>query len=336
MAKGISMLALALALSAGHARAASGEACQPRDELSSCIGSDNLWPHAGGGRWLGIAPTETTPAGSASFALVTSYLHRPIGVRVASADPSGTVIYLVENALSATFLTSVGIAPRLHVSLAVPAVLYQRGAGKGELTGADDALARSAVGDLRFGAAVRLLARNEAADGPGLAARFELAAPTGQADAFVGAPSATFAPGVAFDWRLGRWAFGADVGGRIRDEARLAGAVLGPQLSFGLGASFDVLDDRWLSVGLETFWLATLMEQGRLVPDATTREPEIEPTDRRHVPAEWLLSVRTAGLLGGRLRAALAGGTLLPTSDTLPVTAPLFRVALAVQYVWQP
>ncbi len=334
LALATAVLALATAVlaltTASEARAAD-DACQPRDGLSTCLTTDNLWPHAGGGPWLGQAPTDTTAADSIAFGLVSTFLHRPVGLRVPSPDPDGTTIYAVEHVLGTSLLCALGLTERLQVSLSQPFVLYQEGAGKADVVGSDDPLPRSAVGDLRFGTAVSLLQRGPQDDGPGLSARFEMTAPTGQDNAFVSSPSAVYAPGASLDYHIGDFALGLDVGARFRRPVDFANIQIGNQISAGLGVGYEVLDDGWLSVNLEAFALFTLAEQIKLVHDPYELTATEEPGDP-HIPAEWLLSVRTAALLDGRLRASLGGGSFIPTGSTSAVTTPAFRAVMALHF----
>src|SRR5690349_16655581 len=73
--------------------------CAATASYSGCINADNLRPHAGAGPLLSLGSTTTTPDGKASIGLVGSYLSRPIGLRVASTDPDGTVLAIIDNAV---------------------------------------------------------------------------------------------------------------------------------------------------------------------------------------------------------------------------------------------
>jgi hypothetical protein len=327
-----SLAALALLQSPAGAQE---DPCYPADQFSTCIASDNLWVHVGGSRWFAIAPTQTAPDGSAAFGLVPTYYRRPIGLRISSADPEGTTIYAVDNAFAATFLMGLGVTDRLQLHIAAPVTLYQDGASKSDIIGSEQPLPRSAVGDMRFGANFALLPRPPAESGPGLALRFEMAAPTGQADAFTGFPTATYAPGLSFDYQLGNFAIGADAGARIRDYVELAGAAIGTQVSLAIGVGYDFFDDGLLGLHLEANALFGVYEQTELVSQPGQFQAEPEPTGVPHIPAEWMLSLRTASLLDGRFRASLGGGSFIPTTaDITPVTTPQFRLALGVHYVF--
>jgi hypothetical protein len=329
VAPGIGALLLALAAPAS----AQQDPCVPGGGLSTCINADNLWPAAGAGPWLSIAPTSMTPAGAVSFGLVLTVLSRPIVLRVASPDPEGTDVHAVDNRLGATFQSTLGLGEGLHLTLSMPVVLFQDGATVSDVLGTSDHLPRSAVGDLRFGVSTRLLERPEGEDGVALAGRFEMSVPSGDRQAFVTSGSPVYVPGASLDHRIGIFRWGADLSGRITEPQELAGAKLGSQIGLSLGASVDILEEGWLSGGLETFGLFTLEEQSRLIWDERLLEHRREPTGSPHIPAEWLLSARSAGLLDGQLVTTLAGGGSLPTGSDSALTVPRFRFALSLQYV---
>ena len=328
-----SSLAIAIALfTATHQSAA--QDCEPRDELSTCVASDNLWTHVGGGRWMSLAPTKTTPEDAVSFGFTPGFIYQPIGLRVSSPDPEGTTIAAVEAAVGATFHAGLGLTDDLQAHIAAPVVLFQEGASKADVIGAEEALPRSAIGDLRFGVTWSFLSREKLAGvGAGLAARFEIAAPTAQADAFSGYSSTTYAPGLSFDYKIGDFAFGADAAGRFRREVILATNVIGSQVALALGAGYDILDDGWLSVGVETFVLLSLSPQFDLQQNNLAMSSELVDGPV-HAPMEWMVTTRTAGILDGDFRISVGGGSFIPTASDIAVTTPAFRLALALHYVF--
>ena len=314
--------------------AAAQQECEPRDGLSTCVASDNLWLHPGGGQFLSQATSEALAPGATTFGFAPVFLHRPIGLTVSSADPDGTTIYAVENVFASTFLLGVGIAERLVATLAAPVILYQTGASKADVVGSDDVLPRSAIGDVRFGLGFVAIPREPGEEGLGVAARFQFAAPSGQVDAFSGYGSTTFAPGAVVDYRIGDVTLALDLSARIRRAVTLATATIGPQIGTSLGVGYDVLDDGWLSVNLETWALFGTSSQRQLV-EQPGAAPPVEEAGPPHIPMEWMLSVRTAALLDGRFRASLGGGTFIPTASSFAVTTPAFRAALSLSYVFR-
>ena len=306
----------------------------PADGFSTCIASDNLWPQVGGGRWFSQAPTQTAPESSAAFGLVPTYYLRPIGLQIASADPEGTTVYAVDNVFAATFLIGIGVTDRLQLSLASPVVLYQDGASKTDIVGGEQALPRSAVGDIRFGTSLGILQRAPDEDGPALTARFEMAAPTGRAAAFTGFATSTYAPALTFDYHISGLHLGLEAGARIREHVKLAGAVVGTQISSSLGIGYDILDAGRLSANLEAWALFNVIRQNDLVVEPGRFIAEEVPSTTPHIPMEWMLSVQNRSLVDGHLGLSLGAGSFIPTSESLAVTTPALRVALGIHYVY--
>ena len=314
-----------LAISAAAREARSAD-CDPPNGLSTCVDADNLWPRPGGGPLFAIGSAATAPEGKASFGLVLSYLSRPIGLRVTSPDPGGTVIYALDNMLDATFLWSLGLTDRLEVTLAAPVTLYQDGAGLADVLGADTVLPRSTLRDPRIGVSFAILPRPRVGspDGLALTARFDLGVNTGDEDSFAGAASATAAPSAVAEYRLGIVGVAAEGGARIRRASTLAGTEVGPQLYGALGSTIDVLPDRWLTAGAEAFALYTFGEQ-KPPSGGGASAPAL-------VPAEWIVSASTAPLLDGDLGFSLGGGGPIPFSSDPALTAPRFRFNVGLRY----
>jgi outer membrane protein OmpA-like peptidoglycan-associated protein len=132
-------------------------------------------------------------------------------------------------------------------------------------------------------------------------------------------------PSLSFDERIGRLDLSAELGARIRGKQYLGNTVIGSQLAAGLGASFDVLQGRLLTIGAEAFGLYTLAAQA-------TDEKGSGSSPPPHVPVEWIASATTAPLLGGDVSVSLGGGGSIPVSSNSAVTAPRFRFDLALRY----
>ena len=269
-----------------------------------------------------------TPAGKASFGLAMSYLSRPVGLRVASADPNGTILYVLDNVVNATFLWSLGVHERLELTAALPITIYQDGGGLGAATGADTVLTRSSMRDVRFGFALSLLPRPRTGspNGASVVGRFELAAPAGDADALASGRTVTWIPTLLATYRRGRFETSLEAGARVRGETHLANAVIGTQLSGALGASFDVIPNGWLTASAEAFALYGLSKQ-----DPPARFAD-QPTSPAFVPAEWIVSATTAPLLGGDVSLTASGGSSIPLSSESAVTTPRFRFGLTARY----
>lgn len=325
---------------AGVERAWAGGCDSP--ELSGCIDSDTLWPHAGPQRLVGVGGTETLATGRVGFGLVGSYQSRPI---MLVRPTAGERVAAIDNQINASFLFSYGLTDRLEVDAVLPITLWQDGTGLQPLTGGR-ALSTSAARDLRFGIALALVrrarvteawARRAEAFTPGrawaLTTRFEMAAPTGDRGQLAGDRGAVFVPTLAADYRpqhpfFQRFGLGLEVGARIRDVTSLLGSRVGTQMVLGLGASFDLLTRERLTVGAEARMLPTFATQA----EATQAGGAIvtTPNGALAMPAEWLVSLRSAPIAGGDLSFQIAGGGPLPFTDA--VTMPRARITLGVVF----
>src|SRR5262245_47052017 len=230
----------AVVLGSGQ-RTAHATHCSPA--LSTCIDADNLWPYPGSGPFLSIEGSTTTPPAQPSLGLVLSYLARAIGLRVASPDPKGTVIYALDNMFDESLLLSLGLTDRVEVTLAAPVTLFQDGAGLSDVLGTDAQLPRSVVRDPRIGASFAILPRPRTGPPDGLAviSHLDLGIPLGDKDAFAGAATATVVPSIAAEYRIGRFQCAAQAGARVRGSSTLGRTTVGSQLAAGLGTAVDIL-----------------------------------------------------------------------------------------------
>ena len=314
------LLAVASASAAtAAAPAARADACEVRNGLSPCIDAQGLWVHPGPGRFVAIGPGTTTPEGQAAFGMLVTYMSRPIGLRVGSADPDGLVTYLVDDAVDATYWAAIGVLDRLELSVAAPETFFQSGAGLGAVLGTGEQLARTTVRDPRLGVAYALLPRPRAGndDGLSLVARGELAIPLGDEAGFARASTVTFAPSGAAEWRRDRLTVGGEVIGRIRGVSPFADVVWGTQVGGGLGATVLVWDDARMRVGGEAFTLVDVDSQ-----------PRGEPL----MPAEWMVHVSSAPLLGGDVSFLAGGGGPIPWTGEAALGTPRMRFELGVRY----
>jgi outer membrane protein OmpA-like peptidoglycan-associated protein len=309
--------------------------CSDASRLSSCINADNLWPHAGASRFQSVGGTETTAPGQFSFGLVTTWLRKPVVLRAASPNPSGTEVSAVDHLVDANFLWAFGVTDRLELGLAMPAALYQNGTGlSGYKSSRSTGLPQTAVRDFRFGIAYALLPRPRAFpnNGLGLAVRFEMSAPVGDRESFAGDSSAVWYPSLSGEYRAGRLFAGAQLGARLRATTQLAGTRVGHQLFSAVGAGMDVLPDEKLSVGLEAFALPSLVSQQTLTRDPVTAELVAQDSSHKLVPAEWMATVRSAPAAGGDMTLSVSGGSSIPLTDPSSMTSPAWRFVLGLRY----
>ena len=309
--------------------------------VNTCINAETFWPNAGPQRFAAVSGTETVGRGLVGFGLVASYQSRPVILRVASPGPGGSDQYVIDNQVNGNFLFAYGVTDRLQLDFGLPLTFAQDGAGTSPLTGGR-ALRDTAIRDIRFGFAYALVPRvrmdpiKAAAEGGegkswSLAARFLTSAPTGDQTDFAGERTAVFVPSIAADYRADRFFFGADVGVRIRPVAEFAGARIGTQLTTALGAGYDILSRELLSVLLEgrAYW--NFPEQHETSQSAFGISSQPRKDDTMIVPAEWLLGLRSAPILGGDVSFYGGGGGPIPLGPDA-ITVPRFRFVLGATY----
>jgi hypothetical protein len=307
--------------------------------VSPCINDDILWPHAGPTRFVSIGSTETMADGRLGFGLANTYLSRPVVLHVKTPGGAGSDQNAVDNVVNGTFLWAYGVVSHLEVDVAIPVTYYQDGAGLSPVTGGYG-LNNTATRDVRFGLTYGILPHDTVsppapaqgrADGLGLAARFEVSAPTGDRSQLAGEQSGVFLPSVSFDYRIGGFDVSAELGARIRPEVQLLSAQIGTQLVTALGFGCDILPRSLLTATLEAWALPTFDSQNDVSVEGGLYTTT--PNGKHIAPAEWQLSARTAPLRGGDLSIQLGGGTSLPISGEV-ITQPRFRFTLGVR--WAP
>ena len=318
--------------------------------MSTCIDSDHLWPHAGSSHFLSVGSTETLAAGQVGFGLSTTYLSRPIALTAATPGPGGSLDYVIDNQVNTSFLWSYGVTNRLELDLVLPVTFGQSGSGTSSITGttAQNAVGNTATRDLRFGLAYTLAAREPVdpnapiapltsarGNGFGVAARFDVSAPTGDTGEFATNGTAVWLPGITADYRYKALLVGTEVGMRIRPTQEFEGARIGTQGYFALGAAVDLLPRELFSLGAEAFILPTIAEQ-HTDSSLGVVGTQSTPNGQYITPAEWMVSARTAPLFGGALQIQLAGGGPLSFSGD-EITNPRFRFTLSLRYarVWR-
>ena len=165
-----------------------------------------------------------------------------------------------------------------------------------------------------------------------LTGRFEMSAPTGDQGSFASDGYAVWSPSLAADYRRGAWFAGSELGLRLRKTEELQGARVGSQAFLGLGLGRDLLPRELLSVVAEAYVLPTFSEQHTITAPPDTIGTVSSPNGQYIVPAEWMLSVRSAPLFGGDVQLQAGGGGSIPFASDAPITNPRFRFSLSVRY----
>ncbi len=328
-----STCALACAAVLGGATPAFG-ATDCSSPLSTCINDDTLWPHAGFSRFESVGGIDTVAPHQIGFGLVSTYLSRPIVLHLSSPGGPGTDADAINDQGNGTFLWSYGVTRRLELDVALPLTYGQGGTGLAPAT-QGPALNDTAVRDMRFGFTLSIaratrwpgLGAPVASAFPrwdaGLAARFEVSAPTGDRDQFAGERAGVFVPSVAAQARAGRFFAGAEVGLRLRPTAQIANARIGSQAVVAGGLGVDVLADERLAIEVEAWAMPSLVAEDAVFGGVAFAGGPL-------VPAEWQASLRTALPPERDVAIQLGGGSGL--SDA--ITTPRLRFVLSIR--WAP
>jgi hypothetical protein len=309
--------------------------------LSPCINADPFWPHAGPSQFEAVGGSATVAAGQLGFGLVADYASRPIVFKLPTASGGSQTNYAIDDQVNGTFLWSYGVTDRLELDFALPVTFGQSGLGLTPVAGGPG-LHDTAMRDLRFGFAYAFLAPPRPAaptvptpqphDFFGLAARFEVSAPSGDHDQFAGDRAGVFVPSLAADFRLGAVYGAAEIGARIRPTTQLLGARVGTQFVTAAGLGVDLAPHRLLSAAIEAWALETLVGQESALEQngvVFTR-----PGAPALVPSEWQVSLRSAPLASGDFSIQVGGGGSIPWSSDGALTTPRFRFVLGVR--WAP
>ncbi len=310
--------------------------CPSASHLSTCFDADNFWPHAGPGQFDFVGGTATTPPGTFGFGIHATYVARPIVLVLPSADPNGAETIVVDRVLDTTIGFSLGLTRRIDATLALPIAAYRTGLGISALTNQTARpISHTAMRDARVGATVRLL--GSTSDDPceppfRLAARFELALPTGDESSFAGDKTVVAIPSLSAETRNGRFYGGAELGARYRATADLAGSRVGPQLYLGAAVGADALPDGKLAFTLEAMALPTMVAQHDLALDTSTGERELSGPRPLLIPAEWQVFVRSAGVVAEGVAFGLGAGTPIDVTGESGLTSGRYRVTLSIRY----
>ncbi|MBN1606079.1 MAG: hypothetical protein JW940_05570 [Polyangiaceae bacterium] len=281
---------------------------------SPCVDADALWLPAAPTRLISIPNARTLTARGVSSGLAFTYLSRPIVARASSPAPEGREVPVVRHASVATWMWAIGVGLGMELIAQLPLTLHQDGTGALALVSERARpLPSTALRDPKLGMGIDVFDLPSRSLGAGLGpltGRFDLAMalPFGQKDRLAGSRSAVVAPEGTTTLRLGRTFMAASVGLRWRQPSRLSEARFGTAAQTSIGIGVDLLEHERLSTSIEAWALPELGSQTRTLPNGSTIEATL-------VPAEWLLSLRSAPMGEQGLSLQVGGGAALPLSS---------------------
>jgi hypothetical protein len=225
------------------------------------LNSQILWSTPGPGDSPFIQSAQILAHRNVSFSIIADHYRKPLGIEIGDS-----VYWSVKRATVLDFSWAIGLMDRFQLGMVLPLHVEQAGKGAAPLesgnAASDDAeIGVTAVNDLRFHAKTILFQQHPHVElrGAGIALDMGLSIPTGDEDNFAGEKGIVWAPTLVMDFRREWLSAGAVVGVRMRsgEKAGLADSEVGNQLSYGLGITFHLFDEKLL-LGGETTVLAEM------------------------------------------------------------------------------
>lgn len=223
-------------------------------------------PAERGSEWFVTDTLDFRPDGLAALGVVVDWAHRPL---VFQTD-DGTEGALIENQVYAHLGASFVFWHRLRLAASLPVVMQQT--GETVVLDGETYLApqRTAVGDLRLAADVRILGEHR--DAFSLAAGLRAWMPTGDQAAYAGDDALRLGGHVLGAGELGMFAYAARLGVNYRGlESDFGDSSLGTEFVFAASAGVRVLNDALL-LGPELTGSTVLADGQAFSADATPIE----------------------------------------------------------------
>lgn len=232
----------------------SGLAQTPKDGTG--LSSQILWSTPGPGDFPFIQSAPVLPHGNVSFSVVADHYRKPLGIEIGDS-----VFWSVKRVTVLDFSWAVGLMDRFQLGMVLPIHVEQAGKGAAPLDYANAAsdnadIGTTAVNDLRLHAKTLLFQQHPHTElrGAGVSLDMGLSIPIGDEDNFAGEKGIVWAPTLILDFRREWLSAGAVAGVRMRSgkKAGLADSEVGNQLSYGLGITFHLFDEKLLLGGEST------------------------------------------------------------------------------------
>lgn len=251
------LTALGLGLSASSASA---------QETEAGLALNRFDPAPAGDRMFGVPSPFVAGDGVMHVMLLGDYAHRPLVIITNPDTPEEAEGAVVEHQGFAHINMTAALWDRLHFNIDLPVALIQDGESPTAGSTTFSSPTRSALGDLRLGARVRLYGEYEDRFQLGLGTYLWL--PTGSPDEFVGTGKVRVKPQLIAGGRGDRYVWSAAVGPQLRDSKMYLDAEQGSTLEFGAGLGFLLDDERRFQIGPEFYGGITLEDVGERTTNA--------------------------------------------------------------------
>ncbi len=238
----------------------------PAAAQPSGIALNRFDPAERGSDWFWAESLDLRGSGRWALGITGDWAYKPLVAYDAAGDELRAV---VRHQVFAHLGAAVTIADRLRLGLNLPILAYQRGAQ----ARFDNAIYRAdrsgGVGDLRFGADLRLF--GEYGDAATMAIGAQAFFPTGRQEAYTSDGKVRIVPRLALAGDVGIFAYSARAGLNIHTRREnFVGEAFGTDLQFGVSAGLRLLDKKLL-IGPELWTHAVVSDAfGGFLDEATT------------------------------------------------------------------
>lgn len=267
---------------------------------------DRFDPAPAGDRMFGVPSPFVAGELTPHLMVVGDYAHDPLVLR--SEPPEADRGSVVRNQLFLHLNLGLALWNRLNLDVSVPVALAQNGDDPAAGGQAFQSPSSSQLGDLRFGARLRLF--GEYHEPVQLAIAGYVWAPTGASDSYVSTGKVRGLPQLILGGRIDeRLVWSAAAGPEFQASSTFGNVEQGTMLKWGAGIGFLLLDNRHLQIGPEVYGAATFRD-----------------VQKRTTNAEILLDVRYR--IVDDVEVAVGAGPGL----TSGIGTPDFRALLALAY----
>lgn len=296
-------------------RARTAGACT---DAAPCVDAEPLWHSPSAGAFVLVSDPTSPRWGQLGASATLGFRLKPAVLIAPAPNAAGREINLISHATDLSLGARLGIGRGMEVTLALPAGLYQRGAGiKGVTHQSAPESPPQTLHDPRIGFGFELL--RSRSTGLGAKLRYELKLPLGDEMALSGEQSLVSSPALIGYGRVGRLFAGLELAARLRPAVSFFGSRIGSQALLAVGVGYE-LPNPQLAMTLEAYALPSLIGGG----------------STRHLPAEWHMTARYTPARAGRFSFGFGAGTALPSShDARAYTslgAPLFRAVAFARF----
>ena len=222
--------------------AAQAVPCNGRYSAVGCFDAGSLPGPAEPSPWRLLGLSKPLAFSDLAATAIVSYSSRPAELSVASPDPNGRIIPVVDHSTRLDLRAAYGVGRGLDLLAAIPAAISQSGSGPDVLgSQRPEPLDTRAIGDPKAGVRFALPEKLESLS---WSIRVMASAPLGSERAYLGWPSFTESVGLGASYQRSGWLLAADTSLNVMRPVRFGDLRLGTSCAVVLGIARRLFDDR--------------------------------------------------------------------------------------------